>query len=521
MQIPSRTWPQDFGIHRAYFHYAPPRVVLCSYDSHGRAGLKGLRAECFSGRPEISVLIKMVRLFNVYFPKRTVLLLASEGALIWVALLAAAFLCLGADFALAFRDERVYAKLAFVGMTCLLCIYLADAYDPAIVSNRRVVPSRMIQGLGVACLIVALVYYAFPSWEVGRGFAILGISLIGILLLAYRQMFFAMNSSERLSETAIILGEGPLAAALAREIESRPELGIRLVGYLGKQWGAEEGNASTRRLGAIEDLASVVARTPVQRIIVTMGDRRSKLPVDDLLALKTSGVMIQEGSDFYEVTTGKLPIDSLRLSWLIFSPGFRVSKLTLFYKRLVSLVLAGSALLVLWPVMVLVAIAIRLESKGPAIFRQSRIGKDGLPFTVFKFRTMRVDADSGGDALPVQDSDPRITRVGLWLRRFRLDETPQLFNILRGNMYFVGPRPFVPNQELELAQQIPLYTQRWTVKPGATGWAQVQRGYCATLEDNNEKLAYDLYYIKNMSIGLDLMIIFKTLKTVLLGQGVR
>lgn len=171
--------------------------------------------------------------------------------------------------------------------------------------------------------------------------------------------------------------------------------------------------------------------------------------------------------------------------------------------------------------MVLVAIAIRLESKGPAIFRQSRIGKDGLPFTVFKFRTMRVDADSGGDALPVQDSDPRITRVGLWLRRFRLDETPQLFNILRGNMYFVGPRPFVPNQELELAQQIPLYTQRWTVKPGATGWAQVQRGYCATLEDNNEKLAYDLYYIKNMSIGLDLMIIFKTLKTVLLGQGVR
>ena len=184
MQIPSRTWPQDFGIHRAYFHYAPPRVVLCSYDSHGRAGLKGLRAECFSGRPEISVLIKMVRLFNVYFPKRTVLLLASEGALIWVALLAAAFLCLGADFALAFRDERVYAKLAFVGMTCLLCIYLADAYDPAIVSNRRVVPSRMIQGLGVACLIVALVYYAFPSWEVGRGFAIVGISLIGILLLA-------------------------------------------------------------------------------------------------------------------------------------------------------------------------------------------------------------------------------------------------------------------------------------------------------------------------------------------------
>ena len=171
----------------------------------------------------------MVRLFNVYFPKRTVLLLASESALIWVALLGATFLCLGADASVAFHDERVYAKLAFVGLTCLLCIYFSDAYDPAIVSNRRVVPSRMIQGLAVACLIVALVYYAFPSWEVGRGFAIVGISLIGILLLAYRQMFFAMNSSERLSETAIILGGGALAATLAREIESRPELGIRLL----------------------------------------------------------------------------------------------------------------------------------------------------------------------------------------------------------------------------------------------------------------------------------------------------
>jgi sugar transferase (PEP-CTERM system associated) len=467
------------------------------------------------------VLINMVRLFNVYFPKRTVLLLASESALIWVALLGATFLCLGADASVAFRDERVYAKLAFVGLTCLLCIYFSDAYDPAIVSNRRVVPSRMIQGLAVACLIVALVYYAFPSWEVGRGFAIVGISLIGILLLAYRQMFFAMNSSERLSETAIILGGGALAATLAREIESRPELGIRLVGYLGREWGAEEGNPGTRWLGAIEDLAAVVEKTPVQRIIVTMGDRRSRLPLDDLLALKTSGVAIQEGSDFYEVTTGKLPIDSLRLSWLIFSPGFRVSKLTLFYKRLVSVILAGTALFLIWPLMVLIAIAIRLDSEGPAIFRQARIGKDGLPFTVFKFRTMRVNADAGGDALPVQDNDARITRVGLWLRRFRLDESPQLFNILRGHMYFVGPRPFVPNQELELAQQIPLYTQRWTVKPGATGWAQVQRGYCATLEDNSEKLEYDLYYIKNMSIGLDLMIIFQTLKTLLLGQGGR
>jgi lipopolysaccharide/colanic/teichoic acid biosynthesis glycosyltransferase len=252
-----------------------------------------------------------------------------------------------------------------------------------------------------------------------------------------------------------------------------------------------------------------------------MNDRRSKLPVQELLALKTSGIMIQEGSDFYEITTGKLPIDTLRLSWLIFSPGFQVSKLMLIYKRLFSLILAAVALIVLLPVMALVALAIWLDTRGSVIFRQPRIGKDGLPFTVYKFRTMHDGADLGGDPLPVQENDARITRVGQWLRRFRLDETPQLFNILLGHMYFVGPRPFVPNQELELARQIPLYTQRWTVKPGATGWAQVQRGYCASLEDNNEKLAYDLFYIKNMSIGLDLLILFKTLKIVLSGQGSR
>ena len=193
----------------------------------------------------------------------------------------------------------------------------------------------------------------------------------------------------------------------------------------------------------------------------------------------------------------------------------------LFYKRLVSLVLAGLAIILLLPVMAAVALAIWIDSRGPVIFRQPRIGEGGLAFMVYKFRTMHVGADSGRDPLPVQENDLRVTRVGRWLRRFRLDEIPQLYNILLGQMYFVGPRPFVPNQEFELANQIPLYTQRWTVKPGATGWAQVMRGYCVSLEDNNEKLAYDLFYIKNMSVALDLLILFKTIKIVLLGHGGR
>jgi sugar transferase (PEP-CTERM system associated) len=456
----------------------------------------------------------------MYFPKRTLVLLVSEGGLIFMVLVASVFICLGANEESAFRGQHGFVKIALVGAICFLCVCYSDLYNSSIISNRRKFPARLIRGLGIACLIVAALYYTFPSSQICRGFAIVGISLIGLSLIAYRQMFFAYNNSDRLAETALILGEGPLAESLAREIQTRPELGLRLAGYLGKPWDPGSANGM-RRLGSIENLREVVSRLPVHRIIVAMDNRRNMLPVQELLALKTSGVMIQEGSDFYEVTTGKLPIDTLRLSWLIFSPGFQVSKLTLIYKRLVSLLLAGLAIIVLLPVMAAVALAIRIDSRGSIIFRQLRIGEGGLAFMVYKFRTMYEGADLGADPLPVQENDARITRVGRWLRRFRLDEIPQLYNILLGQMYFVGPRPFVPNQELELARQIPLYTQRWTVKPGATGWAQVQRGYCVTLEDNNEKLAYDLFYIKNMSVGLDLLILFKTIKIVLLGHGGR
>ncbi|HWG58377.1 MAG TPA: sugar transferase [Candidatus Acidoferrales bacterium] len=463
----------------------------------------------------------MVRIFNAYFPRRTLLLAITEGTLIFAVLLLAAFIRLGTDTQLALTTQHGYLKIALVGFICLFCIYYSDLYDPLVLSNSREVPSRLIQGLGTACLIMAVLYYAFPAGELCRGFVITGITLVGLSLIGYRQVFIAINSVQRLAEPTLIMGEGALAESLAKEIKSRPELGLRLVGYLGAPWARVAGQNGDNHLGTVDDLTDIVDREQVKRVIVAMSDRRSKLPVDALLQLKTSGVAIQEGSEFYEVTTGKIPVESLRISWLIFSPGFKVSHLTLIYKRVFSLVLAGVSLLALLPVIAVVMLAIWLDSPGPVIFRQTRIGKGGQRFTLYKFRTMYVDADSGGDPLPVQENDKRVTRVGRWLRQCRLDELPQLYNILLGQMYFVGPRPFVPNQELDLARQIPLYTQRWTVKPGATGWAQTQRGYCATLEDNSDKLAYDLFYIKNMSIGLDLLILFKTLKIVLLGRGGR
>jgi lipopolysaccharide/colanic/teichoic acid biosynthesis glycosyltransferase len=233
------------------------------------------------------------------------------------------------------------------------------------------------------------------------------------------------------------------------------------------------------------------------------------------------GIKIQDGVELYEQISGKIALQSLRLSWLLFSPGFQASRFQLIYKRLFSLCLSAICLLIALPFMLVIALAIRLDSRGPVIFRQERVGKNGKIFTLYKFRSMVDGTDGDGIFRPAEKNDKRVTRFGRWLRAIRLDELPQLFNIFRGDMYFVGPRPFVPNQEEDCVRHIPFYKQRWSVRPGATGWAQVSRDYCATIEENADKLAYDLFYIKNMSVGLDLFILFKTLKILLLGRGGR
>lgn len=463
----------------------------------------------------------MVRLFDTYFPKRTLVLALSDICLVFITLIGATSFIRGSHPQQALGYEHGLLKVTIATIICLCCMYYSHLYDSRLISDPREVSGRLIQGLGITSIVLAASYLIFPATKVGGGFAIIGILMVGLSLVLSRHVFFALNGFDRLMEPTLIMGEGTLAGSLAQVIRTRPELGLRLVGYLGEPSSPVWQSHHVRCLGSVEELADVTERVEVRRIIVAMKDRRAKLPVEDLLRLKMAGIAIQEGDEFYEMATGKLAVDTVRLSWLIFSPGFGVSKLTLFYKRLFSVLLAGAAFILFLPLMAIIAVAIYIDSPGPVIFRQERIGMNGLPFTLYKFRTMFHEADRGGEPLPVQHQDPRITRLGRWLRQFRLDELPQLYNILLGQMSFVGPRPFVPNQEFELASQIPLYTQRWTVRPGATGWAQVQRGYCATFEDNLEKLGYDLFYIKNLSVKLDLLILFKTIKIVLQGIGGR
>lgn len=461
----------------------------------------------------------MIRLFNAYFPTRTVVLGISEALLVAAAFVLTSFLWLGAleaHFILVY--ENGFLKIVLVAAVLIFCMYYFDLYDSIILSNRREIATRMVQVLGTSCIVLALLYHLYP--QVGLNPAVFGTGLIlvAILLLGWRRLFLLLNRTSRMSERAVVMGSGALAMALAGEIRNRPELGINLLGYVSRDVNPA---TTLEHVASTIDIAEKVKELGIERIIVTMADRRGQLPVENLLKLKTQGVQIQDGSDVFESVTGRVALESLRASWLLFSPGFQASRFMLVYKRLFDLLWATVALVLAGPVMLMTAIAVRLDSPGPAIFRQRRIGKDGKIFTVYKFRSMFQDAGKVQVHAPAEEDDPRVTRAGRWLRKLRLDELPQLFNIVNGDMSFIGPRPFVPDQEEQYSKEIPFYTQRWAVKPGASGWAQVHRGYCATLEDNVEKLSYDLFYIKNMSIGLDLLILFQTIKILLLGRGGR
>jgi len=473
----------------------------------------------------------MIRLFNTYFPTRTLLLTLSEAILVTLGFLAAVLLSTGTpvNAVIYLQDEGGAGRIGLVVLVFLVLMYYFDLYNSLILTNRREVITRLVGVLGCTFVALAVLYYTFPDASLGGTVLWSGILMIAVAVPVWRSCFFVLNRSARFAESTAIYGDGPLAAPLIDAILQRPELGLRIAGYVG----------SAPQIAAIpsvdpNELAEFVKREGVRRIIVTMGDRRGRLPVGELLKLKASGVQIQDGPEYYETVTGKIPLESLRLSWLLFSPGFHVQAPLRLYKRAFSLFFGGLGVVLTSPLMVLSALAIRLDSKGPVIFEQERVGEFGVPFTVYKFRTMyenngtpstvpKIQSDAGSNEIgtPAQYDDPRITRVGKWLRRTRLDELPQLFNIVKGDISFVGPRPVPPHEEEECAASIPFYKERWLIKPGATGWAQINRGYNATIEDHKDKLAYDLFYIKNVSVGLDIYILFATLKILLLGRGGR
>jgi sugar transferase (PEP-CTERM system associated) len=453
---------------------------------------------------------------------RAVTLVVFETVLIVAAVAVAAYLRLGSWAWEILEQEQGLAKTLLVAGITQTCLYYGDLYNFRVVADRRELFIRIVQALGVSAFILAAVYYWFPGLVIGRGVFAIAAGLVVVFVVGWRMAFEWLSRRARPRERLLLVGTSAGAVTLARELfERRQELGVEIVGFIDPdpaRLGAPVINPGV--VGVVADIPEIVRTRGVDRVVVSLADARGKLPMDKLLDMKLGGVAFDHLASVYEEYTGKIAIENLRPSWLIFSSGFRKSRLLASSKRILDVAFAGVGLLLGFPVMLLIVLAVRLTSTGPALYHQERVGRLGRLITIHKFRTMHVDAEAEtGPVWASKDGDPRVTPIGAFLRRTRLDELPQLWNVLKGEMSLVGPRPERPGFVEELTREIPYYGQRHVVRPGITGWAQVRYTYGATIEDALEKLQYDLFYIKNLSVALDLYIVFESIKTVVLRRG--
>jgi sugar transferase (PEP-CTERM system associated) len=403
-------------------------------------------------------------------------------------------------------------RIAIVTAVCIVAFYYNDLYNFEAPHDFAQLFTRLCRALGISALVLAGAYLVFPEMIVGGNLASYALLLTLLAVLSLRVVIYALAKRAPFSERVLILGGGRFAGELARQIQTRPDLALHVVGCLTPTTATE----AEPRLGDYGDVRAVVRRMRPDRIVVAMPDRRGNLPVSDLLACRFRGIEIEEGTSVYERLTGRLAVESLSPSTLVFGDGFRVSRVQRALKRIMSVALALFALIIAAPAMAVIALAIKLESRGPVFFIQDRVGLRGRQFRLVKFRTMHDGP--AADSMWGRDNATRVTRLGAVLRRYRLDELPQCLNILRGDMSLVGPRPEMASNVATFSEVIPFYDLRHEVSPGLTGWAQIKAGYAMSSQEVTHKLCYDLYYIKHMSVLFDLQILVDTVKFVLSGK---
>lgn len=477
----------------------------------------------------------MPTLAEQIIPRRKLLLIASE-TLIFTTILfvGTSFPPLATrEFPVDFTDADTLRGLLScftIAILCQACLSYNDLYDWKVSQNRRELPNRLLHSAGYSLVLLAILVFVLPSLfhfpglrnvsrETWKLILLLGVAFTAIYAwrAGFHWFFYKWNFGERV----LILGTGEQARSMARMIHDHPISGFEVIGMIGSGESPPDAPPHERVLGPDDQLARIAREKRVARIVVCLEERRGTLPVSELLEGRMAGVYVEEREAMYERIAGKIAVESLRPSYLIFGSGFRKPAYALLLKRAIDVTASSIGLLISSPICLAAILAIRLDSKGPILFRQPRVGQHGRTFNVYKFRTMRVDAEKGSGPVWARINDDRVTRVGRFLRLTRIDEIPQMVNVLAGHMSFVGPRPERPFFVKELSQNIPFYPLRLTVKPGITGWAQVNHHYGASVEDAVEKLRYDLYYIKNMGPLFDLNIILRTVGVVLFGKGAR
>lgn len=469
----------------------------------------------------------MLKIGGQEIPTRTVALVVSEGLLVLLGLLAA--MAIQADSWGSEWYSMTMASMARLGFALLICelslyysdVYDSDVYDLQLSRTRISIFIRLLQAFGFACLFLAAAYFVFPEMKLRHGAAIIAAPLILLVILGWRLLLQAIGILSQRSERMVVLGTGPVGVAAVREICSRPELNLRVIGFLdedSRNVGKPLVNPGI--VAVVDELEQIVNREKISRVMVALGEQRGSMFLPVLLRLKLAGVAIEDAGAVLERITGRICIGrSSDPSWLLFSDGFHKSTFMLSAKRAADILVALGLLLITLPFMAVVAVAIMATEFGaPVLFHQKRVGLNGKVFEILKFRSMCQDAEACGPRWAA-DGDRRITRVGQVIRKWRLDELPQLWNVLRGDMSLVGPRPEQPYFCELLEQEVSFFAQRYSVRPGITGWAQIKYGYGASVADAIRKLEFDLFYLKHLSLQLDIAIILATIKVVLLARG--
>ncbi|MDK9705925.1 MAG: TIGR03013 family PEP-CTERM/XrtA system glycosyltransferase [Desulforhopalus sp.] len=460
----------------------------------------------------------MPTLFNRYYSNRNLSFFLGEGCLIFLSIMLVNWVFKGnvifwIDLFDCFRQAMA------VTIIFQLCLYFFDLYDLNSGISMPETVTRITQAFGVGCIVLAVLYYFLPDLLISTRVFWTGYLMICVTVFLWRSFYYYILRKRLFVQTTIVIGTGKLACAIAREVEGRRDSGYKILGFVGK----EEPQYNPNKVPVfpeLEDMSDALSLKSLDRIVVAPEDRRGSTPVQTLLQCKLRGIIVEQGVSFYERIAGKILVERVDPSWIIFSGGFGLSRLKRSLKRVADICLSCLLLPLSIPILLLSAMIIKLESPGPAFYTQERVGQYGTSFQLIKLRSMRQDAEKDG-AVWASKNDARVTRFGSILRKLRIDELPQIWNVIKGEMSFVGPRPERPVFVEQLVKEIPYYGIRHVIKPGLTGWAQICYPYGASKEDALRKLEYDLYYLKNFSIALDFVIVFNTVKTVLCGKGAR
>jgi len=466
----------------------------------------------------------MLRIFKQYYPIRNIFFIIGEGLAIFVAVMVASWLLLNVEWG--GLNRWIFLKIVLVSLVCQTCLYYNDLYDLKVTDTLWELCTRLLQALGTAAILLAGIYVIFPKAIVGSGIFAVSIIFVIILIVSWRFFYTLILRHGIFNQKIILLGSGRLAQNILDEIIHRKDSGYTIA--LNVQDASGDSNFSCSQVDMniickkdYDGLCELAEQLDIKKVIVAIKERRGKLPLKELVKCRVKGIEVIEGTSFYEMLAGKLIVDQINPAWIIFSKGFYKSRTRRFVKRTVDLILAVSMIVLFLPLIIVTAVLIKIDSRGSVLFSQERVGMNKKPYMLYKFRSMVQDAEKQSGPVWASDNDVRVTRIGRAIRKWRIDEIPQLWNVLKGDMSFVGPRPEREFFVEKLKEIIPYYAERFSVKPGISGWAQVCYSYGASVDDAVEKLNYDLFYIKNMSIFMDLMIILRTIKIVLFGKGAR